>query len=678
MRVFRRSSKVIASLLVMAASVIQSCRDFNKEDLQEMNAERRVSEHFDFKTTSNQQVSIKVKGNDGRPLKRVPISISVHIDQDSFALVYKGFTNSNGVLSTELELASTIENVLVSTTYIGLPQQHYLPKGKLSSYSIQNAGIDVPGVSFPVMAYKNNGYTGKYAYMGSWDNTGVPKYKKTVRDIIPQSMLDDINGSLPEYKPVPTYNPQYLNNAETNTKVLKKADVWVTFVHEGAGYKNVLGYYTYDLDNPPATASDITDLNIVFPNVSYSGSGGGLVSGDKVHLGQFDGGTGIGWFLVANGYNYSSRTVGAGNWIVYSDSRLNPETQASKKQHIVQLYDETRDLIILGFEDILRDNGACDNDFNDAIFYVTANPIEAIDRSGLEAIKKSIDSDGDGVYDYDDEFPLDPTKSATSYSPSITTNGSLCYEDNWPSMGDYDFNDMVVDYKYTYYTNANNDLTELKAQYWLKAIGASMHNGFGVQFEMDASDVNSVSGYSHTESYINLSGNGTESGQNKATVIVFDDAHKQMSRASNSMYVNTDNPYDQVQPVLFEITVKFNSGVAPTSLGKAPYNCFLISNGTRGREVHMVDYLPTALANENLFGTAADNSELTIDRTYQNKDNMPWALHTPQTLVYPREKINIYECYPYFDEWAKSEGRDFRDWYEDKPGHRVNSKLFKK
>lgn len=667
-----------AIMMVLIISAFQSCRKHDKEDLLEMNSKASISEHFDFKTTKSQRVSIKVLGNDNKPLKKVPISISVPIEKDSFARVFKGYTNNDGILSTELELASTIENVLVSTTYIGLPQQHYLQRNRLGSYTIQNSGIDVPGVVYPRMAFKNGGYTSKYAYLGTWDNNGVPKYKKTVRDVIPQSMLDDINGSLPEYKPVPTYNPQYLNNAETNTKVIKKADVWVTFVHEGAGYKNVLGYYTYNLNNPPTSTSDISKLNIVFPNVSYSGSGGGLKSGDKVHLGQFPAGTGIGWFLVANGYNNSSRTVGAGNWLVYSDSKLNPEPNANQKQHIVQLYDETRDLIILGFEDILRNNGACDNDFNDAIFYVSANPIEAIDRSGLEAIKKSIDSDGDGVYDYDDEFPLDPTKSATSYSPSVTTNGSLCFEDNWPSMGDYDFNDLVVDYKYTYYTNASNNLTELKAQYWLKAIGASMHNGFGVEFDLAPSDVKSVSGYKHTENFIAIAGNGTESGQSKATVIVFDDAHKQMSRASNSQYVNTDNPNDQVQPVLFEITIKLNSGVKPTDLGKAPYNCFLISNGNRGREVHMVDHTPTDLVNENLFSTAADNSELTIDRTYQNKNNMPWVLHTPQTLVYPREKINIYECYPYFGDWAKSEGRAFGDWYEDKPGHRVNSKLFKK
>ncbi|MFT5748541.1 MAG: hypothetical protein ACI920_003938, partial [Saprospiraceae bacterium] len=53
----------------------------------------------------------------------------------------------------------------------------------------------------------------------------------------------------------------------------------------------------------PATENDITNLNIIFPNVSFSGSGGGLVSGNKVNLGNFLAGTSVAYFLVTNGWN---------------------------------------------------------------------------------------------------------------------------------------------------------------------------------------------------------------------------------------------------------------------------------------------------------------------------------------------------------------------------------------
>lgn len=663
-------------LVVMAGS---ACRDFSKEELQDRINNNSIGANFDFATNRTQSVRIQTKGNDGKPLKAVPVELSVQVTEDSFALVYSGFTNGQGVISTEIALANTQKNVLVHTPYIGLPTHHYLTVEQLDDYVVQYEGFDVPGVSYPVISHKKSSYTSKYAYMGSWNSSGVPNYKKTVRDVISQDMLNDINGSLPEYKPVPTYNPEYLaSNIETNTKVVKKADVWVTFVHEGAGYRNVLGYYTYDLDNPPSQVSDIDSLNIVYPNVSYQGSGGGLVSGDKVHLGKFEPGTGIGWFLVANGYLSSSNSVGSGNWIVFSDSKLNPESDDSKKQHMVQLYDETRDIIILGFEDIRRDNSGCDNDFNDAIFYVSANPIEAIERNNLETVKKAVDSDGDGVYDYDDEFPFDPTKSTSSYSPSSATLGSLCFEDNWPNMGDYDFNDLVIDYQYTYYTNGQNNLTELKAEFYLKAIGASFHNGFGLQFDVAPSSITSVTGPKYTSNYVANSSNGTESGQSKATIVVFDDAHKHMRRAAGAKYVNTDNPNEVVEAVLFTVVIKFAAGISPQELGKAPYNVFAIADGERSREIHMVGYEGTDKADPTLYGTSADASEPSVGRYYQNKDDMPWVLHTPSTLVYPMEKENITNCYLWFEDWATTEGRNYGDWYQQKSGYTRAQKLFKK
>lgn len=672
------SNKTLA-LLMLVVMVGSSCRDFTKEELEEHIDQTNIGGDFDFATSRSQSVHIQAKGNDGKPLKSVPIEVSIQIAEDSFALVYSGFTDSRGVLNTEISLPNVEQNVLVHTPYIGLPSNHYLAVEQLESYVIQHSGFDVPGIEYPIISHKNSAYTSKYAYMGSWTSNGVPKYKKHVRDVISQDMLDDINSSVPEYKPVPVYNPEYLaTGIETNTKVVKEADVWVTFVHEGAGYKNVLGYYTYDVNNPPTKVADIDSLNIIFPNVSYQGSGGGLVSGDKVYLGKFQPGTGIGWFVVANGYRSSSNSVGSGNWIVFSDSKLNPESDPSKQQHIVQLYDETRDVIILGFEDIRRDNSGCDNDFNDAIFYVTANPIEAIERNNLETVKKAVDSDGDGVNDYDDEFPQDPTKTTSSYSPSSSTNGSLCFEDNWPNMGDYDFNDLVIDYQYTYYTNGQNNLTELKAEFYLKAIGASFHNGFGVQFDLPSSSVTSVTGMQYTSNYVVNSSNGTESGQSKATIIVFDDAHKHMRRSAGSKYVNTDNPNDIVDPVLFTIVVKFGSGVKPQDLGKAPYNVFAIANGNRGREIHMVGHEGTDKADESLYGTAADGSEPSVGRYYQNKDNMPWVLCTPTTLVYPIEKENISNGYVRFQDWATSEGRSYGDWYQNKTGYRRAQKLFQK
>ncbi|MFY0673446.1 MAG: LruC domain-containing protein [Bacteroidia bacterium] len=673
-----RASLFLTSILLVLA--ISACNDDRNNLLDNINDKKvLIPEDFKFATTASNEVNVKVLGADGNPLNKVAISISVPDGNDSFKFAYRGFTNADGVLKTDFELDPNIEEVLLHTDYIGLPQYHVVPVEMLADYTISTEGREPDGFySEQVVSrsYKNS-ITSKYAYLGTWDNNGVPNYKKHVRDVIPQALLDDVNSSLPERKPVPTYNPDYLgSNVETHVEITKTADIWVTFLHEGAGYKNVLGYYVFPTDTPPQSTADIDSLYIIFPNVSYAGSGGGLVSGDKVHLGRFNPGVSVGWFLIANGYNSSSKTVGAGNWPLFADNALNPESDASKKQHIVQLYDESRDLVILSFEDIRRDYGGCDNDFNDAIFYVTSNPIDGVKREGLVSAKKAIDSDGDGVYDYEDDFPFDPNQSSSSVTPAGGTNGSLCFEDSWPTMGDYDFNDMVVDYSYIYYTDVSNNVTELEATFNLQAIGASYKNGFGFQLDVSPNNIKSVSGYEHTDGLISLNANGTESGQSKTTIIVFDNAHKHLRRASNAIYVNTEPGATFVEPKEFVVTIEFNSAIPLGDLGKAPYNPFIFSNATRGREVHLVDFPPTDLADEDLFNTAADVTNPSIGRYYQNSDNMPWVLHTPSTFTYPLEHINIYECYPYFESWAESEGRSYTDWYYDNPGNRVANKLF--
>lgn len=79
-------------------------------------------------------------------------------------------------------------------------------------------------------------------------------------------------------------------------------DVWVTFVTEGAGYLNVLGYYTHPTNKPPDTPAAIDTITIIFPNVSLQGSGGGLRPGNKVNLGRFNAGTTITFALIADGW----------------------------------------------------------------------------------------------------------------------------------------------------------------------------------------------------------------------------------------------------------------------------------------------------------------------------------------------------------------------------------------
>ncbi|MDX5430392.1 MAG: LruC domain-containing protein [Bacteroidota bacterium] len=89
------------------------------------------------------------------------------------------------------------------------------------------------------------------------------------------------------------------------------------------------------------------------------------------------------------------------------------------------------------------------------------------------------DSDGDGVPNNQDDYPND---AALAFNNYMNANFStLMFEDLWPGKGDYDFNDLVVDYRINRITNANNKIVKAEAVVVLRAIGASYTNAFAFQ-----------------------------------------------------------------------------------------------------------------------------------------------------------------------------------------------------
>ena len=100
---------------------------------------------------------------------------------------------------------------------------------------------------------------------GYYQNTGKPRDLTWARDEYPAEFFQRIANALPEQE----INEAFLTDDEgANILLEEEAEVFVTFIHEGAGYKNSFGYFTYDPASPPATPADVDEI-IVFPNLSY-------------------------------------------------------------------------------------------------------------------------------------------------------------------------------------------------------------------------------------------------------------------------------------------------------------------------------------------------------------------------------------------------------------------------
>lgn len=289
------------------------------------------------------------------------------------------------------------------------------------------------------------------------------------------------------------------------------------------------------------------------------------------------------------------------------------------------------------------------------------------------------DSDGDGVIDTYDDYPNDPTKAFNNYFPSEGP-ASLAFEDLWPSKGDYDFNDLVVDYQFKTVTNSRNKVSEVVAKFIIRAAGAGFENGFGFQLPVPIPDADiTVTGSSIKHNVVKLNSNGTEAGQSKTTIIVFDDVFDLMTNPGIGVGVNTTPGAPYVTPDTLNITMTFKPDTYSTlDIGLEKFNPFIIIDKSRGREVHLPDYPPTSLADLTLFGTGDDNSNVASARYYKTQSNLPWAINISSSFSYTHETAQILNGYRYFATWAQTNGAAKTDWYLDLSGYRNAEFIYKK
>lgn len=630
-----------------------------------------IPEGFDFATDKNIEIELRALANDNSPMRNIRIDIYNGSSEAGGSLMYSGATDEQGYFKLNAPIPSYLKSVFVQTHQIGLPSE--------TEVAIQGTRIsEVLGGPTSVTKSSGGGIFKSTLmnrfYMGTFNNQGVPNYLESPNHVIDAQFLADINSSFPEAVPI---NPTYLSNSnEHDFKLTEACDVWVVFVHEGAGYKNVLGYYSYDLNNPPQSPADIDSGMIVFPNVSFTNSGGGLATGNKVYLGQFGAGKGIGFFLVSDGFRNGGVTNGIKTW--YSNPAFNDESQPSKKKHNIVLVDQARDIFLMGFEDLIRSNGGSDEDFNDALFLVEANPIEAVDTDGFPPPDYvGTDDDNDGIPNNLDDYPTDPERAFNNYYPAKNTYGTLAFEDLWPGKGDYDFNDVVVDYNVNQVTNAQNKVVDVKPTYVLRARGASFQNGFGFQLNLLPSGVASVTGQRLTDNLVNLNANNTEAGQSKAVIMVFDNGSSILPYGGgNAIGTNTTPGAPWVTPDTIRMNIHLTTPILASTFGYPPYNPFIFTNGNRSKEVHLADKAPTDLADLSLFGTAQDDSYPATGKYYKTKNNLPWAIHLTERFVYPNEKTPTNTGYNYFNQWAESGGTLYTDWYKNISGYRNTENLY--
>ena len=286
-------------------------------------------------------------------------------------------------------------------------------------------------------------------------------------------------------------------------------------------------------------------------------------------------------------------------------------------------------------------------------FYIAVQENSSVDKIVYESVDVVPDTDGDGVNDNGDEYPDDATKAYKINYPTVG-HQILCFEDLWPSKGDYDFNDLVIDLKCEFSTNAEGKYVSATFNGKIRASGGSIPLGFACEF-IDANRTSIP-----TSIVTSVSGTGSKDDNVNNSVIFFNDKFDIMV----PYYTNTSYDYtgDYVE---FTTSVTLNGEYSGVLL----LNYYTYRTNERTYEVHLPNYSPTGAADLSILGTKDDNE----GTPYRTSTGLPWAIeivsssdfndNSDDTFKHPLEQVKITDAYLKFDTWATSAGVNDKDWY---------------
>ncbi|TFG62512.1 MAG: LruC domain-containing protein [Gemmatimonadales bacterium] len=266
------------------------------------------------------------------------------------------------------------------------------------------------------------------------------------------------------------------------------------------------------------------------------------------------------------------------------------------------------------------------------------------------------DTDADGVPDVYDAFPIDPR---LAFTRDIPTDHSLtvAFEDNYPDLGDGDYNDFIADYWLKEYRSADNQLVRLDGEATALARGAGFAHEFGL--------VIGIPGRTGIASVTVLDPDGTEVSSTENSVaetarfILFPrtaDAFRRSGATVHMDNVSPDLPPSEGYTARFTLTIdgKFS---APREFNTwLPFDPYLLitkqPTDTVSYDVHLIGQqaLPDSQNPEGLDGTVDDAG-------------YPRALLVPGDWLWPVDRTHLADVYPGFIDWCESAGAEMSDWY---------------
>ena len=434
---------------------ISSCVDSDKDLYQEApGAEINTS---NFSTIQKVQVEIDYSNSESR----VPFSIydgnpliegeNTTILKENVQALDGAWTDEQGKFTATVELPAYVSNVYIVSTS---PFARQAIPGKIVNGVLKVSDTDEQlttrasyreSTRFDRNRFNNLGWNTNlgsfddrsgvidYAYKGNDPKLTLSKSEMNELRTTVSKVLNTLGSCPEEYR---TQADLYVEEDETAV-VLTALRGWTC-------WNSSLGYYYYRYDQAPASLKDVK-VYAVFPNTQMTWNNGslqaspqGIKEGTAVQLKYFDDpeypkgknfpkGYYIGFILACNAWNtyftgFNSYTLTEG---FYASSTKGFSTKVNSGIDVrTAMFKDKNSNIAIAFEDFMDDQN-----FTDVVFSLKANP------------------------EITNVPPVDEDLNTT-----IEKTGVYAFEDEWPKAGDYDMNDVLVQYTYQKVFNIFNEI----------------------------------------------------------------------------------------------------------------------------------------------------------------------------------------------------------------------------
>ena len=697
-------------LLTLMSVMMFSCKD---KDLYDPNAvkpgeEQKVANTFDFSTVQDVMLTVDYSAFNTHG----PVFFSIyhenpfvgegedeHLDEN-IKPIYEDYTDKSGRFSQAVELPAYATHLYVVTGNFFVTEQLMetdvrtgAAKAVATSAgtradrrAVTRRGAQTNDVSkMPQLSFNvddNGNKIGERVYqdwqtpLGTWDDrSGAPSY------LIDKSKVDqelifsdeDMEGLYATVSQVLNANKACRKTYRDHEDLVldKASEVTITMLGGSTCWNSSLGYYYYEVGKEP---TDTKDLNIImlFPNTQdgnwtrfdsrkndYNGNIG-VNRGDAIQLmyypniadgdlsvvsNVFPANTKIGFILKSHGWGMQGEDYVIKGF-AENDRKYNVWGASTPGLSYCK--------VPAGFENKKSpyQYPNPDGDSRSAKFaYKTVD-------GGKYAIVSFEDACNDEDYD-DVIFALKPINAFKPLpeieSDRVVTEGVYAFEDLWPAQGDYDMNDVVVDFKHEREMTRNNTNENFKTIY--QTFYLTTYQNY----------VTLVSGLALK---LNTKKKPTSIVMKKIASGSDDEETVTFENDGSIYYLTNDVKAELGTTYILELFYK--DGVGKDDLASVEPFIFRKEANDQEWEVHIPYEVPTAKMDFSYFGKGDDASKVSDNIFFVRSGNYPFAFYLAGVnidafkdtiLLRANESKMIDKLYPDFLDWSLSKGTEKEQWY---------------